>query len=247
MMSQKSEKHTAIESLLLIGLCLSGTAALIYEVAWTRALSLVMGSTTYALSTMLASFMAGLTLGGWLGGLLSDRVKNHFLTFGLLEAGIAVFGLITFIIISSLHPVYAWIFYTFHLSFSSFSIAQFVLSFVVMLIPTTLMGATFPVVLKARAKSLGGLGREAGDAYSINNLGAIIGSVMAGFVLIPFLGVSKANAVAAAVNMVTALIIIYLSSRSFKMAGTGVLFAMVFFCSLSCIHPIPLISSTITR
>jgi predicted MFS family arabinose efflux permease len=127
-------KHTTLEFFLLIGLCLSGAAALIYEVVWMRALSLVMGSTTYALSTMLAAFMAGLTLGGYLGGLWSDRTRNPAQSFGFLEAGIALFGLITFVVIKNLSPVYAWIFYTFHLSFSSFSIAQFVLSFMVMLI-----------------------------------------------------------------------------------------------------------------
>ena len=105
--------------MILVGLCLSGTAALIYEVAWTRALSLVMGSTTYALSTMLAAFMSGLTLGGYLGGRLADRTKNPARSFAIVEGSIAVFGLITFIIIKNLSPIYAWVFNTFHLSFSS--------------------------------------------------------------------------------------------------------------------------------
>lgn len=213
------KKHTTLEILLLLGLCLSGSAALIYEVVWTRALSLVLGSTTYALSTMLASFMAGLTIGGYLGGLWADRSKQPAFIFGLLEAGIAIFGLITFIIIKNLSPVYAWVFYNFHLSFSSFSFTQFFLSFVVMLIPTTLMGATFPLVLKARAKGLIDLGRETGDAYSINNLGAILGSLSAGFILIPIVGITKTNVIAAGLNMIVAIIILLFASSSLLPQG----------------------------
>lgn len=184
-----------------------------------RALSLVLGSTTYALSTMLASFMAGLTIGGYLGGLWADRSKQPAFIFGLLEAGIAIFGLITFILIKNLSPVYAWVFYNFHLSFSSFSFTQFFLSFVVMLIPTTLMGATFPLVLKARAKGLIDLGRETGDAYSINNLGAILGSLSAGFILIPIVGITKTNVIAAGLNMIVAIIILLFASSSLLPQG----------------------------
>ena len=68
----------------LIAFGFSGAAALIYEVAWTRALSLVMGSTTYAVSTMLGTFMAGLALGAFFGGRLADRGKNLLILFWLL-------------------------------------------------------------------------------------------------------------------------------------------------------------------
>ncbi|MBI4972685.1 MAG: fused MFS/spermidine synthase [Candidatus Omnitrophica bacterium] len=229
------KKHTTLEVLLLIGLCFSGAAALIYEVAWTRALSLVMGSTTYALSTMLASFMTGLTVGGYLGGLWADRTKNPAFVFGLLEAGIAVFGVLTFIIIKNLSPVYAWVFYTFHLSFSSFSFAQLILSFLVMLIPTTLMGATFPMVLRARTKDIGEIGRETGDVYSINSLGAVAGSIGAGFFLIPLAGVTITNIVAAGLNLVVAIIILYISSSrtSDKLWGIGLIWAGILFALVS--------------
>lgn len=76
------------------------------------------------------------------------------------------------------------------------------------------MGATFPIVLKARAKSLNELGRETGDVYSINNFGAIVGSFAAGFILIPLLGVASTNILAAALNLAVALIILYLSSSN---------------------------------
>lgn len=176
-----------------------------------RALSVVIGSTTHAISAMLASFMAGLTLGGYMGGLWADRAKNPVFIFGVIEAGIAIFGIITFVAIKNLSPIYIWVFYNFHLSYSSFSIAQFILSFGVMLIPTTLMGVTFPMVLRARVKKLDELGREAGDVYFINNLGAVLGSFMAGFILIPILGATVANIVAVCLNILAALLILCFS------------------------------------
>jgi predicted membrane-bound spermidine synthase len=215
-------RHNVLEVSLLAGLLLSGAAALIYEVVWMRALSLVMGSTTYALSTMLAAFMTGLAFGGYLGGLWADRTRNPAQSFALLEAGIALFGLMTFIVIKNLSPVYAWVFYAFNFSFSSLSFTEFFLSFVVMLVPTTLMGATFPLVLKARAKSLEELGRETGDVYSINNLGAVIGSFCAGFFLIPVLGLYSANLVAIILNLVVAFIFMIYFSRGPFLEKTGV-------------------------
>lgn len=209
--------------LVLMGLCLSGMAALVYEVVWTRALSLVMGSSTYALSTMLTSFMAGLTIGGYFGGLWADRTRRPVYAFGLLEVGIAISGSAIFIVIKNLSPIYAWIFYKFHLSFSSFSIAQFVLSFLIMLIPTTLMGATFPMALKIRAKRLDTLGREAGDVYAINNLGAIIGSFAAGFILVPLLGSTGAILLAGFINLLVGCTILLCDSRAWKATGYGIL------------------------
>ena len=71
--------------IILVGFGFSGAAALIYEVVWTRALSIILGSTTYALSTLLSTFMAGLAIGGFIGGRLADRGKNLLMIFGLLE------------------------------------------------------------------------------------------------------------------------------------------------------------------
>ena len=102
--------------ILLTAFGFSGAAALIYEVVWTRALSIILGSTTYALSTMLSTFMAGLALGGFLGGKLADRGKNLLLFFGLLELGIGIFGLITMPLIHQLPPFYFKIYRSFHLS-----------------------------------------------------------------------------------------------------------------------------------
>lgn len=209
--------HSGFRLLILCGFGLSGAAALIYEVVWTRALSLSLGSTTYALSIMLASFMAGLALGAYLEGRFADKQKNPVATFAFLEIGIALFGIGTFIVIRNISLFYAWVFYKFHLSSFMYNWAQFVLSFVAMLIPTTLMGATFPVVLKIYSQSFERLGKSGGTVYAMNSLGAVCGALAAGFLLIPLLGVSGANLSAALANFFIGSILLIFSIR-FKKA-----------------------------
>lgn len=200
----KENKEIAPDSLLrkviFWSFGLSGLAALIYEVVWFRALSLVMGSTTYALSTMLATFMAGLAVGAFLGGLISDRVKNPALIYAYLEGGIAILSLAVLGAINLLPPLYAKLYYIFQFSFEAFSVSQFLLCFLVMLLPTVIMGGTFPIVCRICFTG-GGIGRETGGIYAVNTLGAIAGSLLAGFVLIPNIGLRATNMVGASLNL----------------------------------------------
>jgi spermidine synthase len=202
--------------ILLIAFGFSGAAALIYEVVWTRALSIILGSTTYALSTLLSTFMAGLALGGFIGGKLADRGKNLLFLFGILELGIGIFGLLAIPLIHMLPPLYFKIYKAFHLSPAVYFAFQFILCAGVMLIPTTLMGATFPVVTKKVADSPEEMGRWVGSAYSFNTFGAIIGSFSAGFILMPLVGVRLAAIVAACLNISVALTMIILSKVRLK-------------------------------
>lgn len=203
----------------------SGAAALIYEVAWVRALSNVMGGSTYAVSTMLAAFMGGLALGGYLGGAAGGRSKNPILLFGAMEAGIGVFGLLTIPAINSLSPLYFIIFNKYHLSPDVFYASQFALCFIIMAVPTTLMGACFPVVTRIVSQEGENISAGAGRAYSINTLGALAGSFTAGFVLIPALGLKGTVQLAAGVNIAIALIAILGSNslRKFFYSGIGVI------------------------
>jgi spermidine synthase len=202
--------------LILFAFALSGTAALIYEVTWTRALSLIFGSTTYALSTMLSTFMAGLAIGGYVGGLLADRQKNLLLLFGLLELGIGIFGLVTIPLINVFSGLYIEIYHSLRLSPSLYFVVQFLLCAGVMLVPTTLMGATFPIVSRKVTAVMDEMGRGVGSSYSFNTFGAIIGSFSAGFILIPLVGLKAATLIAASVNLVVALTMIALSRARMK-------------------------------
>jgi spermidine synthase len=211
------EEVTTLDSrsirLVLTAFFLSGGAALIYEVTWTRALALVLGSTVYALSTMLSTFMGGLALGAWWGGKLADRRSDRLYYFGWCELGIALTGLVSIPLIYALPAAYLAIYKAFHLLPGLFFGAQIFLCALVMLVPTTLMGATFPLVSRAITDSLEEMGRKVGDAYSFNTIGAVFGSLAVGFILIPRLGVKGAAMVAAAINLVVGLTMLRLSGR----------------------------------
>jgi len=207
----KSVKNA--QRVILIAFAFSGGAALMYEVVWTKVLSLVIGSTVYAVSTMLASFMGGLSIGSYLGGRKADQVENPMLALGFVELGIGFFGILTLFLIGRIQPLYAFLFMALHLSFNSFSAVQFFLCFLIMLLPTMLMGATFPIVCKALVKGEGEVGKDTGYAYAANTVGAICGSIAAGFIFIPFVGLKGANIIAASVNILTSLILIGYSRR----------------------------------
>ncbi|KKK63194.1 hypothetical protein LCGC14_2996740, partial [marine sediment metagenome] len=205
-----------MKKLVLLAFALSGAAALVYEVAWTRELALILGSTTYALSTMLATFMAGLAIGGFLGGRVADRSKDLIMIFAGLEFLIGLFGLITLPLISIMPKLYIIFYKWFHLAPTLYYVSQFILCSIVMIIPTTLMGATFPVVSRLLATKMDDMGKWVGNAYSANTTGAIVGSLAAGFLLIPLVGVSTTTLIAASLNLLVAVVMFSLSRKKVK-------------------------------
>jgi len=142
------------KSLKLIGLCfiLSGATGLIYEVLWARMLGLVFGATTLAVSTVLAAFMGGLALGSALAGKLAPKIRKPLSTYGVMEIGIAVYALLVPLLFRWIDHLYALIWQQLHPGYFTFSLWRFVLSGLVLLVPTTLMGATLPVLTAAFAR-----------------------------------------------------------------------------------------------
>lgn len=197
-----------LETIVLISFGLSGMAALVYEVVWTRLLVLIFGSTTYAVSTMLCAFLSGLAVGSYVLAKKMHRIKNAVSVYAFLEIGIGVYGLLFIFMLKFLqYPLflsYSW----FQNSFFLFSMAQFFIIFLAMLIPTTMMGATFPIVSKICVKQFEMLSRDIGIIYSINTLGAVVGAFLAGFVLIPLFGITITLIIAAVVNLCIGLLLI---------------------------------------
>lgn len=192
----------------------SGAAALVYEIVWTRMLSTIMGSSTYALSTMLAAFMAGLSAGGWMGSKARYTGAQAAMAFALCELGIGVTAILTMPAIRALSPVYISSFYAFDLSFTAFSWFQLIVVFMIMGIPTTLMGMTFPLVIRYFATEGSDVGRQVGRLYAVNTLGAIGGATSAGFLLLPNIGARWSALTAAGVNVaIGAVILAYFWSR----------------------------------
>lgn len=198
---------------MLLMFLLSGFAALIYQIVWARQLTLVFGVTIYATSAVVTAFMAGLALGSLYFGRLVDRWKRPMLLFAFLQVGIAVFGIFFPAITLVLKRVYAPLYGALGDSHYLMSLVRFVLSFLVLLVPTSLMGGTLPVIARgymSRSKRVGG---DVAGLYSVNNLGAFLGCVLAGYLFIQLIGLSGALRFAALVNLTVAAIALCLDAR----------------------------------
>jgi predicted membrane-bound spermidine synthase/cytochrome c-type biogenesis protein CcmH/NrfG len=197
--------------LLLVGLfCFffSGAAGLLYQVVWTRMLTQIFGNTTYAIATVLSAFMAGLAIGSYLFGRIADRGKNDFLLYGVLEAGVGVYGFAVPWLFTLAQKLYGPIFGLNETHPFLFNLVLFALCFTLLVFPTLLMGATLPVLSRFYVRSFAQFGRRVGDLYATNTLGAVIGCAAAGFLFIPTLGMRATVYLAAAVNIVIAVLIL---------------------------------------
>ena len=197
-----SERLNATGWWLLVAYAVSGAAALVYEVAWMRELGNTLGATAYAPATMLTAFMMGLGIGSLLGGWLAKLSKSPLRNAARAELAIAGFSAIALLGIVYLP---GWLYDALsrsRVSAGMFFALQFVVSFAVMLLPTVAMGLTFPLVMESVSRT-GAAGRWASRLYTSNTLGAILGSLAAGFVPIPAFG-SKGALVCAAILSATA-------------------------------------------
>lgn len=185
----------------LWGFGLSGMAAMVYEVAWTRAFVLVFGNSTYAFTTMLAAFLVGLALGAALAGRVVDRANLRYSGFALLQVLVALWAAAATPLIEYLPQVFLSTYARSGGAFAALQVLQFA-ACCLLLLPTTLaLGALFPLVSRMAADMSDGAGRSAGLPYAANTLGTVVGSLLAGFVLLPRLGIERSIALAAVVNL----------------------------------------------
>ncbi len=186
---------------------LSGASALIYEVIWMRQLTLVFGSTVFATSTVLTAFMAGLALGSYyFGRKIDESNMSPLKLYAILEVGIGGFCIIWPLLLSVLTAIYVLIYRNITTEFYTLSLIRFVLTFGILLVPSTLMGGTLPVLTRFFVKRLEQLGTNIGILYALNTFGAVIGTVAAGFILIEAFGITWSLRVAIIINLGVALV-----------------------------------------
>lgn len=197
----------------------SGFSALVYQVLWQRQLGLVFGVTAYATSTVLAAFMAGLALGSWIAGRLSPRVTRPLLAFGVCEALIGITALATPLWLDGAREVYVWVARSIPDSFAALTTARLLCSLLVLLVPTTLMGATLPLVVKSSLGRTPFFGGHLATLYGLNTAGALVGALATGFWLIGLLGINASYAIAGAVNGLVAVVAIAAGWRPLGLAA----------------------------
>jgi spermidine synthase len=160
---------------------LSGACALVYQVMWLRMLALVFGVTVYAASTVLASFMAGLALGSYSAGRFAGRLESPLRAFGVIEIGVGATAFATPFLLDVVKGVWVSVYPSLPASLAFVTVARFVAAFAVLIVPTTLMGATLPVVMQSALVRERAVSSRIGLLYAINTTGAIVGALVAGF------------------------------------------------------------------
>jgi spermidine synthase len=186
----------------------SGCAALIYEVVWYQMLELAIGSTTISVGVLLAAFMGGLCIGSI--GLPRLRTQIHPLRmYALIEIGIAAFGLLVWLGVPLIDRVY--------IAANGVGLPNMLLRALVaaicLLPPTALMGASLPAAARWIESTRGGVSWW-GLLYGTNTIGAVFGSLLAGFYLLRMYGVAAATLAAVMINLVVALISLALAART---------------------------------
>jgi spermidine synthase len=198
--------------IILFGLGISGLTSFAYEIYWTRSLVFILGNSTYALTTMLSSFLTGIALGGYLIRFFLGRIQDRAVIFGWIQVFLGIFSALALPLlfaISDPQSLSQFLIKTsnqvFMLIFSGFGVA-----FLVMLVPAILIGATFPLVGQMAVKDVRETGSSVGRIYAINTLGNVLGALLPGFVLLNWLGIQKGILVMAVFNVTLGFVILFL-------------------------------------
>ncbi len=191
-----NKKKTVAMTLFLF----SGLISLVFQVVWLKMLLTVFGSTVWAAATLLTTFMAGLAIGSWLFGRIADRTSSPLRLYGFLEGSIGLYGILTILIFSKLPAVYILLYRLCGGDNVLMGLCKFTLALAILLPPTVCMGATLPLLARQFTRTAQTAGSGIGALYTVNTLGAVLGTLISGFYLLPVLGLQMTVLAAAALN-----------------------------------------------
>lgn len=194
--------------LFLVAYWCSGLAGLIYEVCWTRLLTLYLGHTTAAASAVVAAFLGGLAVGAGVGGRFAQRLsrRTSLLAYLALELAVAIVALVLPLEVRAFTPLLRLAYANSDPGFL-FPAIRLLSSFSMVFAPAVALGATFPIAIRWFASDARNPAQRTGMLYAINTTGAAIGALTAGFVLIPWIGLSGTTRVGVAASALAAMCI----------------------------------------
>ncbi len=196
--------------ILLLFFC-SGATALVYEVVWSKFLSQMLGSTIYAQTVVLAVFMGGLAIGNRLFGRLADRLQQPVQMYGLLEISIGLYAILFPWLDRAADALFIKVGSGIADNTALLTAWKGALSAGLLLGPTILMGGTLPLMASWLQRSSMDAGRRSARFYSVNSLGAVAGSAMAGFWLVYHYGMVATLYYTAAANFLLGAAAVFMS------------------------------------
>jgi len=182
----------------------SGLAGLIYQILWLRMIDKVLGSAPFAVATVLSVFMGGLALGSRLAGRHIDRIRsrsNLLSLYGKVEFSIGIYGLLLPFLIYLIKPLYVPAYNSLFMHFLLYRLFTFFGCSLLLIVPTTLMGVTLPLLCRFYVEDLGHIGARTGRLYGLNTMGGAAGALLCGFFLIAELGIWGSIFTAVGINI----------------------------------------------
>ena len=218
---KESKKYLSYQILLLAAFFLSGATSLALEVAWSKELSYLLGVDIYAATTVVTAFMAGLGLGAILVTRFYKWARASIRTYGFLQLIIGVCGLISIPLLRSTMPLFSFLYDQLNYNSQLFLVVRFIFVFGLMLVPVTLMGMTLPIVVGASFGQIKGrFSYLAGLLYGTNTVGAVVGTLIAGFILVPNIGILKTCVSTGITDLLIGVIILWFSWKKLHPTAT---------------------------
>ncbi|MCX7958481.1 MAG: fused MFS/spermidine synthase [Deltaproteobacteria bacterium] len=215
--TEENSEATYTESqvkIVLVMIGLSGFVSMVYEVVWTRMLALIIGSAVQSFAIMLFTFITGIAAGSYFIHKILNRRINHLLWFAVTELLIAI----TIIVVL---PLYMRLPYYFNIiggsiprmesMFAFYEIAKIIVCFIAMFLPTFFIGMTLPLASHINTKSITKLGIGIGDTFSVNTLGNLLGSLVAGFLMLPLIGMENSMKSGIVLNLIIGVLLFFAS------------------------------------
>lgn len=213
----KSGTHLPYQIILIAAFFLSGATSLALEVAWSKELSYILGVDIYATTTVVTAFMGGLGLGAILVARYYKWAQASIRTYGILQLIIGVCGLISIPLLRSTTPLFSFLYDQLNYNNRLFLMVRFVFVFGLTLLPVTLMGMTLPIVVGAsfnRVKNQ--FSYLAGLLYGTNTVGAVVGTLVAGFLLVPNIGILKTCLLIGVTDLMIGVAILWFSRQELR-------------------------------
>ncbi|MBI5464450.1 MAG: fused MFS/spermidine synthase, partial [Ignavibacteriales bacterium] len=217
----------------------SGAAAMIYEVGWVRLLIPILGSSTYSFSLMLVGFISGIAIGSYLVSQRIERHKNPFRLLAFCQFGVSL-SLLMLLPIYGRVPYYFWhiasVLVRTETTYALFLGIEFLFAAGLMIVPTIFLGMSLPIAARITTRTYMTLGRSVGNVFSVNTVGTVVGSLAAGFLLIPLFGVKHTMEIGTMMNLAAGTALILFGSAfnglrrfSTPMVAGGLVIALLLF------------------